>query len=239
MEVWAELEPSSRWERLGARAAALLDAGVDAIDIPEAPLGTPRGYAPILACLLRQRLGARTVPHVRVLDLNLNAAVSVAKGLRACGVEEVVVLRGDPPAYGRPTGTRSEEAASLIRRLVPGVRVGALLSLRHGLPRVLERLGGPFDFFLVTRWPGRLSDLSEVSVEARARGKRLIGYLIVGCGESLARLKSMLNGQPVHAPREAVELAASVAGLLDGVLVSSPGDIDCMLRVIEMLKGGL
>ncbi|NPA05770.1 MAG: hypothetical protein GXO09_06735 [Crenarchaeota archaeon] len=236
MEVWAELEPSSKWEKLGKRAVALLEAGANALDIPEAPLGAPRGYAPIIACLLHERLGARTIPHIRLLDVNLNAVISIAKGLRACGVEELVVLRGDPPLYGEPVNTSSEEAARLVRETVRGVRVGALLSLRHGREKVLGRVRGPFDFFLVTRWVNRLEDLEVAAGEAHEQGKKLVGYLIVGCGEGLERLRRLLQGQPVLGPEEAVELADIVDGLLDAVLVSSPGDVGCLARVISMLR---
>ena len=78
------------------KAAALRDAGADIITLADCPVARPRMDSSLLACKLQRELGVEALPHLACRDRNLNAARALLLGLCAEGVQNVLIVMGDP-----------------------------------------------------------------------------------------------------------------------------------------------
>ncbi len=241
LRLIAELEPTRNPSKLHQRVRLLIPH-FDAIDIPESPMGKPIAHAAVLAAVINSRYKTPVIPHIRVSDVNTVALLSLMGGLAAAEVREAVLLRGDPPEEGSPVEELTvEEAASLVKRRLRGKspRIGAMLSVRQPLERIEERLRADIDFYMVLRALSDLEKLERISRIASRLGKELYAYLIVARPHRLESLKAMLGDQPVYLPEEALSVAEKIEPLVDGIIVSSPGDIEAVVVTGQLLSGQL
>ncbi len=112
-------------------AEALRDAGADAITIADCPVSRARADSSILACKLHRELGIDPIPHMTCRDRNINATKALLLGLNIEGVNNVLVVTGDPV----PSAERQEiksvynfnapKLASFIRDLSPELANGS------------------------------------------------------------------------------------------------------------------
>jgi homocysteine S-methyltransferase len=103
-----------------AGAAALKEAGVDAINIGDSPMARVRMNPVAMAILLQQEVGLETIVHYTTRDRNLIAIHSDLVGAHAMGVRNIVCLRGDPPSlagYTDVVGVWDVTPVGLIRIL--------------------------------------------------------------------------------------------------------------------------
>lgn len=77
-------------------AADLNEAGADLITIADCPVARSRMDSSIIACKLRRELGIEPLPHMTCRDRNLNATKGLLLGLNMEGVDQVLVVTGDP-----------------------------------------------------------------------------------------------------------------------------------------------
>jgi homocysteine S-methyltransferase len=111
-------------------ARALKIRGVDAINIPDAPLAEARMSAVSIAVLIEQQAGIETVLHYACRDRNLLGMQSDLLGAHAMGVRNVLLVTGDPPRrgdYAFATGVYDVDAIGLtnvVSRLNHGIDVG-------------------------------------------------------------------------------------------------------------------
>ena len=101
-----ELDPPKTADlgKFMAGAWTLKGAGADAITVADCPIGRARMDSSLLACKLRRELGVDPIPHMTCRDRNLNATKALLLGLSVEGVDNVLVVTGDPI----PTAERSE-----------------------------------------------------------------------------------------------------------------------------------
>ncbi|HEY8891531.1 MAG TPA: bifunctional homocysteine S-methyltransferase/methylenetetrahydrofolate reductase [Clostridium sp.] len=88
-------------------AKTLKDQGVDAITIADCPVARVRVDSSLLACKLKRELDITTIPHMTCRDRNINATKALLLGLSIEGVNNVLVVTGDPV----PTADRDEVKA--------------------------------------------------------------------------------------------------------------------------------
>ena len=81
-------------------AAALHEAGVDAVNVPDGPRAAARMSAMATAYLIEQECGIETVLHYACRDRNLLGMMSDALGLYAMGLRNFLAITGDPPKMG-------------------------------------------------------------------------------------------------------------------------------------------
>ncbi len=86
------------------KAKILQQAGVDIITVPDCPIGRARMDSSLLACKLHRELGVDVLPHMTCRDRNLNAIKALLLGLSVEGVNNVLIVTGDPI----PTAERDE-----------------------------------------------------------------------------------------------------------------------------------
>ncbi|MGH4052383.1 MAG: bifunctional homocysteine S-methyltransferase/methylenetetrahydrofolate reductase [Clostridium sp.] len=88
-------------------AKTLNEQGVDAITIADCPIARVRVDSSLLACKLKRELGITTIPHMTCRDRNINATKALLLGLSIEGINNVLVVTGDPV----PTAQRDEVKA--------------------------------------------------------------------------------------------------------------------------------
>ncbi|MEG0784215.1 MAG: bifunctional homocysteine S-methyltransferase/methylenetetrahydrofolate reductase [Christensenella sp.] len=77
-------------------AKSLNTAGADYITIADCPIGRARADSSMLAAMLKNQHGIEALPHLTCRDRNLNASKALLLGLSMQGVENVLVVTGDP-----------------------------------------------------------------------------------------------------------------------------------------------
>lgn len=85
-------------------AQLLKQAGVDAITIADCPLARARVDSSLMACKLKRELDITPIPHMTCRDRNINATKALLLGLSIEGINNVLVVTGDPI----PTAQRDE-----------------------------------------------------------------------------------------------------------------------------------
>ncbi len=88
-------------------ARKLKEQGVDAITIADCPIARARVDSSLLACKLKRELNMNAIPHMTCRDRNINATKALLLGLNIEGVNNVLVVTGDPI----PTAQRDEVKA--------------------------------------------------------------------------------------------------------------------------------
>ena len=77
-------------------ARNLRDAGVDAITIADCPISRARADSSMLASKLKRELDIDPIPHMTCRDRNIIATKALLLGLNIEGVNNVLVVTGDP-----------------------------------------------------------------------------------------------------------------------------------------------
>ena len=77
-------------------AKILKTLGVDAITIADCPIARARVDSSLLACKLKRELNITSIPHMTCRDRNINATKALLLGLNIEGVNNVLVVTGDP-----------------------------------------------------------------------------------------------------------------------------------------------
>jgi methionine synthase I (cobalamin-dependent)/5,10-methylenetetrahydrofolate reductase len=127
-----ELAPPAGHEFAGTidEARALKIRGVDAINIPDAPMAGARMSAMAIAVLIEQQAGIETVLHYACRDRTLLGMQSDLLGAHAMGVRNLLLVTGDPPKrgdYAFATGVYDVDSIGLtnvVSRLNHGIDVG-------------------------------------------------------------------------------------------------------------------
>lgn len=78
----------------------LVDAGVDAVNIPDGPRAQTRMSAQATAVLVEQQVGIEAVLHYCCRDRNLLGMMSDLLGAAALGLHNLLIITGDPPKMG-------------------------------------------------------------------------------------------------------------------------------------------
>lgn len=130
--IAVELDPpvSSDISKFMTGARALKAAGVDAVTLADCPVSRVRIDSSLLACKLKRELSITPIPHMTCRDRNIVATKALLFGLNCEGVNNVLVVTGDPV----PTSERgniksvfsfnSAVLANYIRELTPELYKG-------------------------------------------------------------------------------------------------------------------
>ena len=96
--IAVELDPpiDTEIEFFMESAKKLKNQGVNAITIADCPIARARVDSSILACKLKRELDITPIPHMTCRDRNINATKALLLGLNIEGVNNVLVVTGDP-----------------------------------------------------------------------------------------------------------------------------------------------
>ena len=78
----------------------LVEAGVDAVNIPDGPRAQTRMSAQATAILVEREIGIEAVLHYCCRDRNLLGMMSDLLGAAALGLHNLLIITGDPPKMG-------------------------------------------------------------------------------------------------------------------------------------------
>ena len=85
-----------------AGARELVAGGAGLITVADCPNGRPCADSSLTACKLHRELGVQAMPHLTCRDRNRNASRALLLGLAAEGIEQALLVTGDPiPAEDR------------------------------------------------------------------------------------------------------------------------------------------
>lgn len=232
MELVVELPPYRTLEKLLGAARALVSAA-DAIDVPDAPMGLPAPSSAVVSAIIRSQVSPppEVIAHLRLLDVSELGALNVARALELVGVPRLVLLRGDVPSLGDPCRGVPEKVMQTIRSQGLSLRLGLLLSLAKPIDEVMRRIEARADFYLVTR-PWRSPALKEVSSRARAAGSKVYVYLVVETQRNAQALAGLPRDEKVRVA-EVADAVRHLSGVVDGVIISSPGDKESLLAALR------
>ncbi len=236
MEIIAEVEPTRSREKLESWIPPLRGL-VDWIDVPESPLGVARAHSVAVAHYVEETYGIPAIAHLRTYDVNLVALRSLVGAAVLLGLKRIVLLRGDPPRSGAPCSSGLDPEAGIVEARTHGLgrlSVGLLLSARKSRSDIQRRLRSGPDFVFVLN--AALPRLREIASEARRAGVRVYPYLIV----ETERNRYITSGMPDYTPRykvrEVLDVVKSLPGLVDGVILSVPGDYESLAIIAERLR---
>ncbi|MDU2240746.1 MAG: bifunctional homocysteine S-methyltransferase/methylenetetrahydrofolate reductase [Paenibacillus sp.] len=108
-------------------AAALKEAGVDALTLADNSLAVTRMSNMALGHLVQSRLGLRPLVHIACRDRNLIGTQSHMMGFDALGIDHVLAVTGDPARFGDLPGASSVydltsfEIIRMIKQLNDGI----------------------------------------------------------------------------------------------------------------------
>ncbi len=228
MEIGVEVPPSPKPRFL--RRVSLLIGKADFISIPDSPFGKPAPSSLALAILLRN-IGVEAIPNYRLVDRNELALLSEMMGLAELGMERVLLVGGDPPSVGRPTGLDAVRAINLVREWGVRVKLGVATSLRPS-ERLRAKLEAGADF-VVTQPIQRVEDLHPV---ANLVGDTpLYTMLMLTLAEmDESALRAMDIEEVLEVDYRELMDRLKESGLVRGVIISSPRDHS---RILEILGG--
>lgn len=109
-------------------------AGIDAVNIPDGPRASSRLSAMITAIKLEQTCGIETLLHICCRDRNIIAMQSDLLGIHTIGLQNVLIITGDPPKVGEypdATGVFDLDSVALTR---------VVAELNHGLDIAHNRI---------------------------------------------------------------------------------------------------
>jgi len=133
MRVSVELVPRDAASLLRQLEATLaLGAGVHAVNLPDLLRFEVRAWDAAITARAHALVGQRdlaAIPHVRAMDVPLDRPWAPAAALDAAGIDEVVVVQGDPPDDMRHelSGASSLQVIAKLRREQPHWRIYAAL----------------------------------------------------------------------------------------------------------------
>jgi homocysteine S-methyltransferase len=153
------------------RVNALLDAGVDVVNVADGPRATARMSNLALCATLLARTGVEPILHVCARDRNYLGLVSHLMGAHALGMRNLVIITGDPPKMGDyPLATPVYDVDSIgLLRLAA--------TLNSGFDPAGKALKGHTSFLLATGAEPAAQDREREirrAEEKRAAGAELI-----------------------------------------------------------------
>ncbi|MCC3372995.1 bifunctional homocysteine S-methyltransferase/methylenetetrahydrofolate reductase [Cohnella sp. REN36] len=127
--VIVELDPPRELDisKFMAGAAALREAGADALTMADNSLAVTRMSNMALAALVQERVGIRPLVHLACRDRNLIGTQSHLMGFDALGIDHVLAVTGDPAKFGDLPGASSVydltsfEIIRMIKQLNEGI----------------------------------------------------------------------------------------------------------------------
>ncbi len=127
--ILVELDPPKKLgiEGFMQGAAALKQAGVDTITLADNSLASPRISNAALGSVVKSQLDLNPLIHITCRDRNLIGLQSHLLGLQTVGLDEILVVTGDPSKIGDFPGATSVydlssfDLISLIRQFNEGV----------------------------------------------------------------------------------------------------------------------
>lgn len=192
--ITVELDPPKGLDcaKMLVGAAALKEAGADAINLAENPLARVRMGNIALARIIQEQVGIEVIPHITCRDRNLLGLQSDLMGACLLGLRSILAVTGDPARLGDQSG------ASSVFDLNSFGLIKLLADLNSGVNALGQSIGAGTGFKIGCAFNPNTPRL-EVQVARLAKK--------VAAGAQFAQT------QPVYDPALAIATAESTAHL--------------------------
>ncbi len=251
-----------------AGARELQAHGAELITVADCPMGRVRADAGIMACKLKRELGMESLPHMSCRDRNWIAVQSLLFGFVAEGIENMLLVTGDPVPQEYREAARgvyhftSRELLRRVRDLGLPLRLFAALNVNArsfdgqlAIAREKEE-NGAVGFLTQPVLSRRAIDNLQLARES-LRGKLLGGVMPIVSQRNALFLQREVSGVYVDeaviaryegADRErgeelavavSAEFARAVRPMVDGYYLMTPfGRTGLVCRVMDAIRGG-
>lgn len=213
-------------------AAALQEAGIDALTMADNSLAVTRMSNMALGHLVKSQLGLRPLIHIACRDRNLIGTQSHMMGFDALGIDHVLAVTGDPARFGDLPGassvydTTSFEMISMIKQLNEGIAfsgkplkqkarfvVGAAFNpnvkhLHKAVERLEKKIASGADYIMTQPVYDR-----ELIVRIREATAHLDVPIFIG----IMPLASGKNAEYLHNEVPGIQLSEEVLGRMRGL----------------------
>jgi homocysteine S-methyltransferase len=175
--------------------AALRDAGIDAVNVPDGPRAQSRMSAVLVSILIQQQVtGLETVTHYCCRDRNFLGMLSDLLGAAAMGLKNLLLITGDPPKMGPyPDATAVFDIDSIgLTNLVA--------RLNRGLDPGGNPIGAPTKFAIGVGVNPAAIDLAEEQRRFAWKVDAGAEYAITQPVFDVAQLERFLETMPARIP---------------------------------------
>ena len=161
--------------RFMAGARELREHGAELVTVADCPMGRVRADAGLMACKLRRELGMESLPHMSCRDRNWIAVQSLLFGFVAEGIENMLLVTGDPV----PPDYREQARGELNGKLLGGIL--PIVSRRNAVFLQREVHGVIVDDAIVARYEGADREQGEaLALEISLAAARQMHELVDG-----------------------------------------------------------
>ncbi|MGB9729426.1 MAG: methylenetetrahydrofolate reductase [Thermoprotei archaeon] len=243
--------PKANIEKLLKRIEPIINL-VDAFNITDTPLGMPRIPSVIFASILLQRFNVKTIVHLKTINMNKIALKSVIYGCAALGIYGVLVVRGDKPSEGSEVsdtwpeelvlwGKSDEKTASLKLGMVAGPPLD--------IQRLSKKLSAKPDFMItqvmlsIESAKNFYQRLLDVFTMYGWRPQIYVNLVVPTEKNSeiikeIAKLAGIpMSNNVMMKIDEFRNIVDELGKIYDGILLSSPMDLEGGVEFIKFLRG--
>lgn len=243
--------PRSNVEKMLKRIESIVNL-VDAFNITDTPLGMPRIPSVIFASILLQKFNVKTIIHLKTINMNKIALKSIIYGCAAIGVYGILVVRGDKPSEGNEVSDTWPEELVLWGKSderVSFLKMGMIAGPPLDLQRLTKKLNAKPDFMatqvMLKTDDAKIFHKNLVDIfKVYGWSPQVYATLIVPTEKNsnaikeIARLAGMPVPDNVTMPYDEFRNVVDELGkVYDGVIISSPMDLDGGLEFIKVLRG--
>jgi 5,10-methylenetetrahydrofolate reductase len=242
--------PRSNVEKMLKRIESIVNL-VDAFNITDTPLGMPRIPSVIFASLLLQKFDVKTIIHLKTINMNKVALKSIIYGCAAIGVYGILVVRGDKPSEGNEVSDTWPEELVLWGKSderVSFLKMGMIAGPPLDPQRLLKKLSARPDF-MATQVMLRTEDAKifhrNLMNVLKAYGwmPQIYATLIVPTEKNSSAIKEIAQLAGIQIPDNVVmsydefrNIIDELEKIYDGIIISSPMDLDGGIEFIKMLR---
>ncbi|MGB9854408.1 MAG: hypothetical protein ACPLRY_06355 [Candidatus Bathyarchaeales archaeon] len=237
MKILHEFVPTRKFLKLAEETKDF----VDGWNVTDSAAGVPAPSGTAVSCVLKAKYPEKIVVPIFILHYKGPVEVGgLALAADAVGLDGLVLTMGDIPKYGEPIKMlkSSEEARDFLRTTVKvkNLKLGCLLTARKSVEETIARARGEWDFIFFMRLEDKTFPiLEQLSQECKRLNKPLYSYFLVSTPKNAEIMK--IIGWPATTTMEHVEeTAASLEGMVDGIIATCAGDYEGDLALLKKLQ---
>lgn len=208
---------------------------LNSVFIPCTPAGVPMIDCFSAGVYVSEKYRVSVYTSLRTRDYTLNHVFEKLKTAYEYGFRGVLITRGDPPKYGDSIeGLDTETVVYYARQRGIKVPIGIVLSMKYSVKDILKRAETikPDFSFIIRYEPRKLHELVEIVENLKPIGIKIYPFILLGTPKNIPLFNEL--GQPFIELEKLNEVLRSIKDLVDGVILSSPMDIERVLTTSKI-----
>ncbi len=237
MKILNEFVPTRKFMKLAEETKDL----VDGWNVTDSAAGRPAPSGTVVSCVLKEKYPEKIVIPIFILHYKGPVEVGgLALAADVIGLDGLALTMGDKPIYGEPIKMlkSSEVAREFLRNdvRVKNLKLGCLLTARRSVDDAIARARSAWDFIMFMRLEDKsFPVLEQVAKECKRLNKPIYSYFLVGTPKN-AEIIKMIGWPTTTKMENAVEYAAKLDGLVDGIIATCAGDPKGDIELLKKLQ---